>query len=384
MAIFALLALLLASACVSVESAGYNYGMYWNYGGKPDSKLEIYDTGFDLLQVYMQGDCNIPPMTVTYLNASGQASPWKPVCITTFLGSSGTVASYGIEITDATQWAGQYLTVDTCYSGQDGDSQTLALAIQIDGGSAGVITSPLSQEKFDGSSPRTVCAQFLIENKYLTKNAQITFTGFATGTVQLTATTFSVRAVSHFTTVSTLVGGTYATLLQLPPTHYVNFMRGGKQIGFGGTTNLITSNIFPSGIPWTVIKVPATPQPGYTALQIKLGSQAATQLADQFLVVDFVVSGAVGDGFGPGTLSAYLTISGTGGTFTSTLCIVNFDSDISRRLYIPFIIPNQYLVSDAVISMYGSTAETDSQGSFIYQDYTAGFSLMVSSHRMVY
>jgi hypothetical protein len=378
-----ILLVLLASACVSVESTGYNYGMYWNYGGHPDSQLGILDTDFDGdRQVYMQGSCGAFPMAVTKLTPSGQTAPWNAVCITT---ASGGYVAYGIEITDTTKWANQYLTVDACYSGQNGDSQTLALAIQIDGGSAGTTTSPLSQEKFDGSDPRTVCAQFLIENKYLKTDAQITFTAFATETVQLTAATFSVRAVSHFTTVSTLTVGTYATLLQLPPTqNYVNFMRGSKQIGFGGTTNLITSNIFPSGTPWTVNKIPATPQPGYTALQIKLGSQAATQLADQFLVVDFVISGAVNDGFGPGFLAAYLTISGTGGTFTSALCIVNFDSDISRRLYIPFIIPNQYLVSDAVISMYGSTEETDPSGSFIYQDYTAGFSLMISSHRMVY
>jgi hypothetical protein len=373
---------LLASACVSVESAGYNYASYWNYGGSNSQLFLANPTANPLIAAILYFQGGTLPLTVTDVFPAGGGTPWVAhlyqALASGYLGYSIHIQSGG-----ATLLANQYLVVDACFSGQTDDAAALYMAIEVLASGFAAQIGPYSREKFEDSKQRSVCAMFLVENKYLKDGADILFAALTTDTTTiLTQAKFSLRITSHYTSVATLTGGTYSTLLRIQAT--IDVKRPFREIGYNNP-GITTTNIFPSGIPWTVSQVANIPNGGYNAIQVQITSAGASMLlSDQYLEVDYVVSGwNIGNG-GDYLLSAFVSIIGTGGSFNSTLCNVYFDDSDYRRMYIPFIIPSQYLTANAIIRVYGNTGQTDATGTILTTSDFSGASLMLSSHHLTY
>lgn len=142
------------------------------------------------------------------------------------------------------------------------------------------------------------------------------------------------------------------------------------------TPTIYTQTEFPSGAPWTFNVVALEGTSNYL---MYLEITDATKLANMRLEVDMTLSGGTSASCCD-NIYAYMKISGNGGGLTSmrSMMLMN-NGAVASQLYIPFMIPNRYLVNGAQISFYAHSNRNPGTSLTTANSFTVS----VSAHKTV-
>jgi hypothetical protein len=117
---------------------------------------------------------------------------------------------------------------------------------------------------------------------------------------------------------------------------------------------MTTYTDFPGAAPWTFTAVANTQAGGARVWRLTITNAAA--LASQYLEVDLIVSGGRAPD-NPTTVYVAMSFNSTFGDIASGRTWEYIDgSSLPTTMYVPFMIPNRYLVTGGVLYIYGYTS----------------------------